>query len=193
MKYIINQTKALSLIVMACSFISLSTQALEVGEQAPCVVLTGIEPNGREAERCIREPLAKSQCSEEKGTRYTVLKFFSVFCEDCRQMHAQFTNLAQRDSSLFENASIHYIGIDRQSALIRQYAKDEARQLSALKATTFIDSDRDAKSAYNSVSTPTVFVLDRKPQGGNKKFTITYKHVGPMDQVELSRFLSSIK
>ena len=175
-------TMLFSLVFSVLSVVGLSTDALalEVGDNGPCVVLTGLEANGTEADRCIREPQESAE-----GKRYTVLKFFSVTCSDCERLHQKFSQIS---SEFNHNASIHYIGIDRNAQDIRQYAKDKSASLEALGITVFLDNLRDAKASYGARATPTTIVVDRE-----NEFEIIYKHVGMMSDRELGRFISAIQ
>ena len=168
--------------LLAVLSFSLSAQALNVGDKAPCVVLEGLEATGQSTTRCIREPQ-----DTKKSTRYTVVKYFSVFCGACERMHETFFNLARSNPQLFQNVSINYIGRDSERDL-RSYARQEKISLSALSATVFMDTDRDVKRTYDFFSTPTFLVLDRK-----NNFEVVYKHIGIMSQKELRSFLSAIQ
>ena len=176
------------LVLPMLSFAVLSAEALalEEGNYAPCVVLTGLESNETEGSRCIRDPRVPSE-----GKRYTVLKFFSAFCSDCHRLHHDFTN--KLSAQQIENANIHYVGIDRNVDDTRDYAATESLSLEALGITVFIDNVRDAKESYGVHATPTTFVLDRNPDATGNKFKIVYKHVGYMNDGELDRFISVIQ
>ena len=158
-------------------------QALEVGDYAPCIVLTGIQVDGQEAASCIREG----------GKRFTILKFFSALCSSCHIVHEKFVNLLASSPELLDKAAIHYIGIDSDKALLRHYRSRNATELEEWNATVFLDSERDAKRAYDVISTPTLFILDLQKDERSQNYKIVYKHRGIMDSQDIREFVDSIE
>ncbi len=146
--------------------------ALEVGDAAPCVVLKHISPNGgADAEHCIREPEVEGQ--------YKVLEFFSATCSDCALNLPKVSGLAMR---LRGKATTRLIGIDRSESLLREYTSSHRDQI---KFEVALDTNRDAKRAYDVVATPTLFVLDNKD-------VVKFKKVGVLNEQDLSTIESIV-
>jgi len=140
--------------------------AINVGDSAPCVVLNHIAPNGGpDSEHCIRE-------SEVEG-QYKVLEFFSATCSDCALNLPKVSGLAQR---LRGKATTRLIGVDRSESLLRNYVGAHRDQIQFEVA---LDTNRDAKRAYDVVATPTLFVLDNKD-------VVKFKKVGVLTDQELA-------
>lgn len=122
-------------------------KALNVGDTAPCVVLTHIQPDGSaDSEHCIRDP--------EVAGQYKILEFFSATCSACALNLPKVSGLAQR---LEGKATTRLVGIDRSEALLREYVASHRDQI---RFEVALDTARDAKRAYDVVATPTLFVLD---------------------------------
>lgn len=134
--------------------------ALEVGEQAPCVVLQQIAADGSESEHCIRDPKTPGQ--------KVVLEFFQSNCSDCLANLPNFGALAARFG---KDATFRLVGIDRNEASVRKYLMTHAGTIAANGIETALDSDRDAKNAYGVTVTPTLFIL-------NDQNVVLYKHTG---------------
>lgn len=146
--------------------------ALEVGDAAPCVVLKHIQPDGRpDAEHCIRETEAEGQ--------YKILEFFSATCSDCARNLPKVSGLAER---LKGKATTRLIGIDRSEPLLREYAASHREQI---RFEVALDTNRDAKRAYDVVATPTLYVLDSND-------VIKFKKVGVLTNAELSTIESIV-
>lgn len=140
--------------------------ALKVGDAAPCVVLKHIQPDGSaDAEHCIRD-------TEMEG-QYKVLEFFSATCSDCARNLPKVSGLAQR---LQGKATTRLIGIDRSEAQLREYAASHSDQI---RFEVALDTNRDAKRAYDVVATPTLFVLDDNN-------VVKFKKVGVLTDAELA-------
>ena len=187
-KNILSYLSMLLVVAFSVSFQAYNAQAMshqldqvnlqiQEGGHAPCVVLTGIEASGATNERCIREPLMESQ-------KYTILKFFSVHCTDCTRLHKEFLQYFSDHSQLLNNTQINYIGIDRSQSELIRYAHNKSGELSSLGATVFLDSQRDAKKAYNVSSTPTVYILD------NRRNVVLFRHQGPMSACDFRKMTS---
>lgn len=136
---------------------TLSVQALEVGDDAPCVVLEHVETNGQSSEHCIREPKIES--------KPVVLDFFSIYCHYCIESFPVLNKLSEEVAG---QATFRAVAIDRKENEVRNFI--ETRKDLVMHEVA-LDSDRDAKKAYGVISTPTVFVLDAQ----NK---IIFKHEG---------------
>lgn len=150
---------------------STTAHALEVGDAAPCVVLNQIAPDAMEKEHCIRD--------KNEGTQFTVIEFFSATCSDCQMNLPHFNQLAMES---VHRATFRLVGIDRDEQLLRDYIKKNAQLISF---ETALDTNRDAKTAYNVVATPTLFVLD----SDNK---IVFKHVGVLKPADMCALESVI-
>ncbi len=147
-------------------------QALEVGEAAPCVVLNHISPNGAaDSEHCIRDP--------EVDGQYKILEFFSATCSDCARNLPKVSGLAQR---LKGKATTRLVGIDRSESLLRSYVSSHRDQI---RFEVALDTNRDAKRAYDVVATPTLFVLDQNN-------VVKFKKVGVLSDSELSTIESIV-
>lgn len=146
--------------------------ALNVGETAPCVVLKHVQPDGgADKEHCIREPEAAGQ--------YKVLEFFSATCSDCAKNLPKVSGLAQR---LRGKGTIRLVGIDRSESLLRNYA---SMHRDLIRFEVALDTDRDAKRAYDVTATPTLFVLDAND-------VVKFKHVGVLSDADLATIESII-
>ena len=153
--------------------------ALEEGAYAPCAVLEGISSSGSTFQRCIREP-------EKKGQERTLLKFFSATCSDCLQLHKKMVD-AFSGSSVPEKVKFNLVGIDRNSNLLKEYARTQMADMSKLGSSVFIDSDRDAKNSYGVQLVPTVYLLN------NVTNRILYRHIGVMSEGEFNKFVQLLE
>ena len=159
--------------------------AVKMGDSAPCVILEGVSSTGANIDRCIREGAEGSQ------TRYTIIKFFSVSCSECSRVHKLFANIFGPGGSqegALDNTTMNYVGLDRNSAEVRQYARNKRRELQRMNATVFVDSDRDAKRAYDVFQTPTIFVLDKQ-----NDFKVVYKASGTITDTKLKGIINAVK
>ncbi len=186
-KNILSYMLVLLILAFSASFQAYNVQANEPSshvslqihenDHAPCIVLTGIEASGATNERCIREPLMESQ-------KYTILKFFSIYCNACTILHNQFLKYFSDHFQLLNNVQINYIGVDYNQNELIQYARTKREELSSLGATVFLDSQRDATRAYYVSATPTVYILD------NRKNVVLFKHIGFMGTSDFERMES---
>lgn len=85
--------------------------ALEVGEQAPCVVLEQKLPDGMMVERCIRD--------HEATQTYTIIEFFSITCGACA---VNLPNVAALGNELVPFATTRFVSIDRDRAPFRLFS-----------------------------------------------------------------------
>lgn len=145
------------LLAAAILLSTLSVQALEVGDDAPCVVLEHVETDGQSSDHCIRDPKIES--------KPVVLDFFSIYCHYCIE---SFPVLNRLSEDVHGQATFRAIAIDRKEAEVREFI---ATRKDLITHEVGLDSDRDAKKAYGVISTPTIFVLDQQ----NK---IIFKHEG---------------
>lgn len=140
--------------------------ALDVGENAPCVVLEQKLPDGTSTQRCIRE--------HEATQTHTLIEFFSISCGACQE---NLPNIANLGMELAAKATTRFVSIDRDRGGILNYIA-QTSQIQGFPVA--LDVERDAKSTYNVRATPTLFVLD----GMNN---VVYKHVGVLsDQDKLA-------
>jgi len=153
--------------LLAFSFVTgLSrANALEVGEQAPCVVLNNIAPNGSESEHCIRQTNVKGQAK--------ILEFFLSTCSDCAENLPIVSQLA---ASVAAVATTRLVGLDRSELALRSFVKDNHQLLNFEVA---LDTNREAKKAWDVVETPTTFVLD-----ANNK--VLFRHAGVLSPEDVS-------
>ena len=92
-----------SLVLAAAITLSgLVSHALEVNDQAPCVVLNQIKTDNSEAEHCIRDRTAQQ--------KFTMVEFFSITCSDCAANLPHLTALAK---SVESNATTRLVSVDR--------------------------------------------------------------------------------
>ncbi len=138
-------------LVLAAQFAS----AAKVGDNAPCVELVNLAPDGTEHEHCIREPNVKGQAK--------ILEFFASSCTDCTGNLPVLIDLANKTGKV---ATTRLVSVDRNEHMIRDYVKAN-RDLITVEVA--LDVNRDATKAYDVKVTPTVFVLDAQ----NK---IIYRH-----------------
>ena len=140
------------------------------GSYAPCAVLEGISSSGARLDRCIRE-------GELEGQGLTLIKFFSASCSDCLYLHKKMVD-AFSTGDIPKKVKFNLVGIDRDNNLLREYARNEKANMLKLGSTVFIDSDRDAKSAYGVRLVPAVYVLD------NTTNTVIYHYAGVPSESE---------
>jgi len=143
--------------------LSLTTHALEVGSEAPCVVLEQIQTDGQLTEGCIRDRLAPNTQS------FTVIDFSSIYCSYCEQ---SLPALAELTSEIADTATVRKVIIDRNRDAVLKYLEQKS-DLTVYPVA--LDTDRDAKKAYQVTATPTLFVLNAQNQ-------IVYKHIGLLDR-----------
>lgn len=160
-------------LMLVCSFLmSLGAFAVQVGEQAPCVVLNNISATGAEADYCIREPNVEGQVK--------LLEFFSATCSACIRNLPIFSAL---HAELGTEATFRLVGIDRDEDLLRDYVTEKK---SLINFDTALDTNRDAKRAYDVFATPTLFVLSADN-------TVLYRHVGVLRPSDVSKIRKIIK
>jgi len=134
-----------------------ATQALEVGDIGPCVVLEDIQPDGSTKDQCIRTPRVKGQ--------HVLLEFFSPVCEDCvENLH----NLNVLAKDTYSTATTRMVGIDKSKPALLKFIQDHLAQIDV---PVSLDLERQAQRAYGVTSIPVLFVL-------NSKNRIVYKHTG---------------
>lgn len=155
MKYLLTMTLILTGLA--------SAHAVEVGEQAPCVVLNHVAGDGSETEHCIRDPNQEGQ--------FKLLEFFSVLCSDCMKNRPKFLAL---ESELGHKATFRFLAVDQNEKLVRAFI---AKNPTVVE--TALDLNRDARTAYGVVATPTLFVLD----ADNK---VVFKHQGVLREADLT-------
>ncbi len=148
-------TKILIILTMLLS--TFSAQALDVGDDAPCVVLEHVETDGKSSEHCIRDPKIE--------LKPVVLDFFSIYCNYCIE---SFPVLNKLSESVAGQATFRAIAIDRKENEVRDFI---ATRKDLITHEVGLDLDRDAKKAYAVVTTPTIFVL-------NSQNKIIFKHSG---------------
>ena len=145
------------LLVSALVLTSVTSFALEVGDDAPCVVLEHIETNGQTSDHCIRDPKIEA--------KPVVLDFFSIYCHSCIE---SFPLINQLSAEIPNAATFRAIAIDRNENEVKSFI---ATRKDLIMHEVGLDSDRSAKKAYGVVSTPTIFVLDTN-------IKVVFKHEG---------------
>lgn len=146
--------------------------AYSVGDTAACVILNQIAPDGSESEHCIRDTRAEGEAK--------VIEFFSATCSDCQRNLPIVSNLSARLSG---KATVRLVGIDRSEALLRSYVQNN-RNL--IKFEVALDTNRDAKRAYDIIETPTLYVLDHE----NK---VIFKHSGVLSNSDVNEIESLVE
>ncbi len=154
-----------SLIVLG----SVQALGLGVGQVGPCVVLTDIQPNGKEIEQCIR--------TRDANQKYTLMEFFSISCEDCQ---VNLPIVSQLTPNLEKTTKTRLIAIDKDEVAVRSYLKD---QQSLIGMPVALDSMKQAVRAYDVILTPTLFLID-------KKNNIIFKHEGILTDADKATLLS---
>lgn len=139
--------------------------ALEVGDMAPCVFLENLNPNGTKSDTCIRE--------REGDQKYTLLEFFSIYCGACQVNLPKINRLGHELST---TTKTRFIAIDRNSTMVTAYID---RNPLISEFTVALDSERNAKRAYEIFQTPTMFILDDTNR-------IIYKHIGVLSESSIS-------
>jgi len=153
-----------SLLVLLFATLGVHATALEVGDAAPCVVLKQISANGSESEHCIRD--------REVTQKFTIIEFFSITCSTCQ---ANLPKVRELGESVACSATTRLVAIDRDEQGIREYI---SRHRSEIPFEVALDIERDAKRAYDVVSTPTLYVLDQNNQ-------VVYAHHGLLSQQDI--------
>lgn len=151
--------------------VGLSANALEVGETAPCVVLNHIAADNTESEHCIRE--------RGEHQKFTLVEFFSITCSACA---ANLPKLRELGASVEHNALTRMVSIDRNEAAVRAFVKKNRQNLPFEIA---LDTERDAKRAYDVISTPTLFVLDQNE-------SVVFKHEGVLSTQDIQEIQTLI-
>lgn len=162
----IKMIKAIPFFIITALF-GLQASALEVGDAAPCVVLDGQSANGSAVTGCIRDTI-------EPGQNHTIIDFFSIDCGTCKANMPALSALANEISQL---ATTRYVSIDRDVNRVKAFLKD-SEYAKFLKFPVAFDFERDAKTAYGVVKTPTMFILD-------KEYNIVYKHSGALSAASI--------
>jgi thioredoxin-related protein len=151
---------------------SAPAMALEVGENAPCVVLEQRLSDSSMAEKCIRD--------REPGQSHTLIEFFSTTCSACA---INLPNVVSLGSELAQFATTRFVSIDRARDATLAYVSNTA----AIQAfPVALDVERDAKAAYNVRATPTLFVL-------NSNNDVVYKHVGVLSAADQAAIKNIVK
>lgn len=163
------------LMILGFILMSVSSQALEVGDEAPCVVLEHIQTNGQSSEHCIREP--------EFANKPIVLDFFSIYCRDCIN---SFPILNQMANETHGMATYRGIAVDRNQDKVKSFIE---KNPDLIIHEVALDSARVATQAYGIFYTPTVFVI-----GTDNK--ILFKHEGSITDeivVQIKQIIQSAK
>lgn len=163
-----NLLKRLTLIAVTL-LLSIGANALEVGEAAPCVVLEHYQ-NGNPSNHCIRDPQVEG--------RPVIIEFFSIFCSDCLKNLPKIKQLA---NDLEGKATLRLVSVDRNKEAVMEYIR-----LHNINLEVAFDTDRDAKTAYRVVSTPTLYVLDQEN-------VIRNKHVGVLDSEATAEVIKTVE
>ena len=145
--------------------VSGGAQAIEVGDHAPCTVLRDLQPDGKEIQQCV------STKSEKTG--YLLLEFFSITCGPCLDNMPTLSKLA---TEIQTQATTRIAAIDRNEQDIRSFLQNNSKSL--IHFPLALDTNRDAKRAYQVTATPTLFIIDSHDQ-------VVYKHIGTMDSSDV--------
>jgi thiol-disulfide isomerase/thioredoxin len=159
--------------LMALSVLVIGTEithasGLEVGQNAPCVILEGQDPNGKATEGCIRDVINPTHT-------HTLIEFFSVDCSTCLK---NLPKVSQLTKELASHATVRLVSVDRDAQRVKAFLSNSPHSQHINFPVAF-DTERDAKKAYGVVSTPTIFILDRKND-------VVYKHSGELSQADLN-------
>lgn len=169
MKILQRQLLTVSALALVMCF-GVTANALEVGDSAPCVVLDGVDAQGKEVSGCIRDAVSASH-------KFTIIDFFSINCSTCK---ANLPAVAQLATDVNAVATVRYVSVDRNADQVKAFIKEHKAHLNLPVA---FDTDRDAKTAYGVRSTPTMFILERLGAGNYK---IVYKHGGALNAADLT-------
>jgi thioredoxin-related protein len=170
-------TKSIARVFFAVAALTLGSGAfaLEAGDAAPCVVLDGVNASGQAVNGCIRDTVSP-------GQTHTIIDFFSVFCSTCKK---NLPAVAQLTHALATSATVRYVSIDKKKADIENFLKDPLNKTHINNPVAF-DLERDAKTAYGVVSTPTMFILDAN-------YKIVYKHTGELTQKDIQEITQLVQ
>lgn len=160
---LLSVTTAAVLLTGAAAF------ALEVGENAPCVVLDQTQ-NGVDSSHCIRDPQVEG--------RPVLIEFFSITCSDCIK---NLPNLKALAKSLEGKATVRLVSIDRNEEKVRQFIK-----ANRIEQEVAFDTDRNARLAYKVNVTPTLFIL-------NQENVISEKHVGILTEMDQQKIIKTVE
>ncbi len=152
---------------------SAPAMALEVGENAPCVVLEQRLADSSMAEKCIRD--------REPGQSHTLIEFFSTTCSACAM---NLPNVVSLGNELAPFATTRFVSIDRDRQSTLSYVFNNQVGIQAFSVA--LDVERDAKAAYNVRATPTMFVLDANNN-------VVYKHVGVLSPADMAAIKNIVK
>lgn len=150
--------------MLTISILSFNTNALEVGDEAPCVVLKQMSSSGEEFEDCIREPNVEGQLK--------VLEFFSATCSACVKNLPKVSALADEFG---DTVTFRLVGIDRNEQLLKDFITNYR---SLISFDVAFDTSRDAKRAFDVFATPTMFILDENN-------VVIYKHIGVLRDIDI--------
>ena len=153
------------LVLAASLTFSANAFGLEVGEQAPCVVLDIIKPDNSQTLSCIRD--------SREDQKYTIIEFFSTTCGPCIQ---NIPTLASLTTELDYAATMMAVAVDRNSANVYNLLN----QRPDINYQVALDFNRDAMRAYGVRFTPTMYII-------NKDNVVLYKHVGPLKATDVAQ------
>ena len=136
---------------------------LNVGDEAPCVVLDGFDAAGKDVNGCIR--------NSTDGQSFTLVEFSSISCSTCQ---ANLPILSALAGEIEEFATVRNVFIDRNLKDVKEYlnTKDVSK---LIKFPVAFDVERDAKKAYGVFKTPTLFLLENMGEG---VYLVRFKHAG---------------
>ena len=140
--------------------------AIGVGDNAPCVILDNVAPNGTESTHCIRTTNAPGQ--------YKILEFFSATCSDCAQNLPIVSGIAAQTT---HTATTRLVSVDSDANLVKNYIKGN---LNLIHFEVALDLQGNASMAYGVYETPTTFVLDPKN-------TVVFRHDGILSQQDVQQ------
>jgi thiol-disulfide isomerase/thioredoxin len=138
--------------------------ALEVGDAAPCVVLENVQPDGTSGDECIRV--------RDEGQKFTAIEFFSITCSDCARNYPIIEALS---GEIEATTKIRFVSVDRSRNAILAF---RANHPSIRNFTIALDTQRDARTAYGVVATPTLFILDAND-------VVVFKHQGVLTAIDV--------
>lgn len=142
-----------------------TASALGVGDEAPCVILEQVQADGSSTEGCIRDVL-------DPNHQFTLIEFFSITCSAC---HKNLPKVSALSKEVEATTTMRLVSIDRNEEKVREYVEKKS---DLIRFPVAFDVERDAKRAYDVVSTPTIFVLDRD-------YVVRYKNTGVLSEDDL--------
>jgi thiol-disulfide isomerase/thioredoxin len=170
------------LLTLSFLILSISPDAhalLKKGDDAPCVVLAGISPTGKNLRECIRNTVNPSH-------KYTIIKFFSIDCSTCQK---DLPTMAKLATDLAGKATVRLVSIDKSAEEVKKFIKSSTHKEHFTFPVAF-DVQQAAAEAYDVNLIPALLVLKKQ---SSSVFKVALSHAGGMNEATVREIHELVK